>query len=92
MVKRYARANNEYAEVYDPETKKTYLLYLDANNLYGFCMMQVKKRILFASDFRNQNRAILDNISHYRSISKILIFSGSPNQRVSVDEFLPYAR
>ena len=33
VVKRYARANNEYAVVNDPESDNTYLLYVDANNL-----------------------------------------------------------
>ena len=41
VVSRYAKANNEYAEVNDPKTKKTYLLYPDTNNLYGISMLHV---------------------------------------------------
>ena len=38
--KRYAKANNKDIVGYDPNTKSTYLLYLDANNLYGWSMVQ----------------------------------------------------
>lgn len=37
---RYARANNPYIEGYDSQQDTNYLLYLDANNLYGFSMSQ----------------------------------------------------
>ena len=40
-VKRYARANNEYMkDLYNPDEKGIYLQYLDANNLYGWAMVQ----------------------------------------------------
>ena len=38
--KRYVRANNKYVAGYDPTSKSTYLMYLDANNLYGWSMVQ----------------------------------------------------
>ena len=37
--KRYAVANNHYMADFDPKQKETYLIDLDANNLYGRCMM-----------------------------------------------------
>ena len=35
---KYAKANNKYLNNYDPNHKKFYLQYLDANNLYGWSM------------------------------------------------------
>ena len=37
---RYAEANNPYMkDLYDPEKENSYIMYFDANNLYGFIMM-----------------------------------------------------
>lgn len=38
--KRYCEANNKYLEDYDSSKKSIFLMYLDANNLYGYSMMQ----------------------------------------------------
>ena len=35
IAKWYAKANNKYINVYDPERSSTCLTYLDMNNLYG---------------------------------------------------------
>lgn len=37
---RFAEANNKYMESYDPTRDSNYIVYLDANNLYGWSMMQ----------------------------------------------------
>ena len=40
VSKRHARANNPAVEGYDPEKPNNHILYLDANNLYGWAMSQ----------------------------------------------------
>jgi len=40
IAHRYAKANNKYLLDYNPELDDSYLMYLDANNLYGWAMSQ----------------------------------------------------
>jgi hypothetical protein len=37
---RFSKANNPYVPDYDPDQDSSYLMYLDANNLYGWAMSQ----------------------------------------------------
>ena len=41
ISKRYAKANNPGCTSFNPLEPVTYLIYLDANNLYGWAMSQV---------------------------------------------------
>ena len=40
ISQRRAKANNQYVEDYNPYQPSNYLIYLDANNLYGLSMSQ----------------------------------------------------
>ena len=40
VSKRYAKANNPLIKGYNPNKKNSYIMYLDANNLYGWSMVQ----------------------------------------------------
>ena len=40
IAHRHAEANNKYMKFYNPEDDTTYIIYLDANNLYGWAMIQ----------------------------------------------------
>ena len=41
ISKRHAKANNTaLGRLYDPEQPMSYIIYLDANNLYGWAMSQ----------------------------------------------------
>ena len=40
VSKKYVKANNKYLKSYDENKKLKYIMYLDANNLYGLSMSQ----------------------------------------------------
>ena len=37
---RYSKANNKYMKDYNPPKESKYIMYLDANSLYGWAMSQ----------------------------------------------------
>lgn len=56
--KRHVKANNKYLENYNPEQDSNYIMYWDANNLYGWAMSQY----LPYADLKFDNNITLDQI------------------------------
>ena len=57
VFKRFAKANNKFMKNFDPAKKSKFLVYLDANNLYGWAMSQP----LPVGDFAWMRREELQN-------------------------------
>ena len=57
VFKRFASANNKYMKNFSPEEASRFLVYLDANNLYGWAMSQ----LLPVSNFEWMNEEELEN-------------------------------
>ena len=66
-VHRHSVANNKYMEKYDPTKKSKYIMYLDANNLYGYAMSQP----LPTHGFRWMDSNELDNWQNMPSILEV---------------------
>ena len=68
IANRYAKANNKYMKNYDEKTPSKYIMYLDANNLYGWAMSQY----LPTGNFKwlSQNQIEKTNLGKYTENSK----------------------
>ena len=62
---RYAKANNKYMRNYNKNIESSYLMYLDANNLYGWAMSQKS----FVNSFKWE-----DDLSRFTITMKIVIY------------------
>ena len=65
IAHRHAVANNKCMKNYDPEVESSYIMYLDANNLYGWAMSQSLPvgdfKWLDPSEYEDPEDFILDN-------------------------------
>ncbi|XP_068737901.1 uncharacterized protein [Montipora capricornis] len=68
ICNRYGKANNKYMKTYDEKAPSKYIMYLDANNLYGWAMSQY----LPTGGFRWMTEKQIDNIDlgKYKEDSK----------------------
>ena len=68
ITHRHAVANNKYMKDYNPDEASTYLMYLDANNLYGWAMSQSLPTGDFkwipSEDFEDPEDFILENYTN----------------------------
>ena len=58
IAKRHSKANNEYMQSYDVNEPSKFIVYLDANNLYGWAMV----RYLPYSGFKWLNQREIDGL------------------------------
>ena len=67
IANRYGKANNKYMKTYDEKAPSKYIMYLDANNLYGWAMSQY----LPTGGFKWMTEKQIDNIdlARYREDS-----------------------
>ena len=62
IAHRHGKANNKYMSSYNPQEENSYLMYLDANNLYGWAMSQPLPYGHFKwLDFKDPEEINLDN-------------------------------
>ena len=68
IAKRYGKANNKYMKNHDEKAPTKYIMYLDANNLYGWAMSQY----LPTGNFKwlSQNQIEKTNLGKYTENSK----------------------
>ena len=92
-IHRYAKANNKYMNNYDKSIKSSYLMYLDANNLYGWA---VSKK-LPVNGFKWENdfyRDLMKTIKNYNENSNVGYFLEVdieyPNKLWSFHKDLPF--
>ena len=68
ITHRHAVANNKYMKNYNPEVESSYLIYLDANNLYGWAMSQSLPvgdfKWIPSEDFEDTEDFILENYTN----------------------------
>ena len=66
---RYGKANNRYMKEYDEKASSKYIMYLDANNLYGWAMSQY----LPTGGFRWMKQKHIDelDLAKYKEDSKM---------------------
>ena len=76
---RYSKANNKYLKSYDPKQESIYIIYLDANNLYGYAM----SKFLRTSGFKWIDPKDFDLKKYTRNSSKGCVLEVDPEYPIT---------
>ena len=73
-VHRYAKANSKYMKNYNKNIESSYLIYLDANNLYGWAMSQklLVNGLKWLNDLSRFNEGFIKNYNENSDIRYFL--------------------
>ena len=74
-IRYYAEANNKYMKNYDSTKKSIYLIYVDANNLYGYAMSQKLpiKNFKFETDLSIFTENFIKNYNEQSNTGYLLV-------------------
>ena len=92
-VYRYAKANNKYMKNYDKSIESSYLMYLDANNLYGWAMSQKLpvNGFKWENDLSRFNENFIKNYDENSDVGYFLeVDIEYPKQLWSYHKYLPF--
>ena len=92
-VHRYAKANNKYMKNHDKSIESSYLMYLDANNLYGWAMSQKLpiNDFKWVNDVSRLNERFIKNYNKNSDIGYFLDLDvGYPKELFSSHKDLPF--
>ena len=90
---RYAKANNKYMRNYNKNIESSYLMYLDANNLYGWAMSQKLpiNDFKWVNDVSRLNERFIKNYNKNSDIGYFLDLDvGYPKELFSSHKDLPF--
>ena len=73
-IQRYATANNNYMPNYNPKLTSSYLMYVDANNLYGWAMCKKlsKDGFKWCDDLKKYTSGFIKNYDENNNLGYLL--------------------
>ena len=92
-IHRYAKASNKYMKNYDKSIDSSYLMYLDANNVYGWAMFQKLpvNSFKWVNDLSRFNEDFLKNYNENSDVAYFLeVDVEYPKKLFSSHKYLPF--
>ena len=92
-IHRYAKANNKYMKNYNKDIISSYLMYLDANNLYGWTMSQklLMNGFKWVKNLSQFNESFIENYDESSDIGYFLeVDIDYPEKLFNLQKDLPF--